>query len=210
MNRRLCLAVLLCLWLCAAFAVTATAFDDVLPGSAFYDAVNWAVENGITNGTGENTFSPKETCTIPQILTFLYRYSGSLPAPGNVFSGDVPEKSPYWEATNWAFQNGIESGHRVDGKLYIGYTVPCTRSSAVIYLWRLSGRPTGYEEYAKQFKDIQTSVDTPELNERIQAVGWAVYMSITNGTSSDSFSPDAVCTRGQIVTFLYRYDLAIN
>ncbi len=162
-------------------------FDDVSPNAYFHDAVEWAVKQGITNGTTATTFSPSDTCTRAHILTFLWRAFGS-PEPGipNPFT-DVAESAYYYKAALWSFENGL-----IYGKTFAGGT-PCTRAATVMYLWKLAGYPAAGE---CPFTDV--SVDDA------QPVAWAVAQGITNGTTATTFAPTRICTRAQIATFLYR------
>lgn len=162
-------------------------FGDVSARSYCFDAVTWAVDKKITTGTGVGTFSPEDPCTVAQILTFLWRAAGS-PASGTD-SPDVPDDAWYADAAAWAWDQGL-----TEGTLFSG-DAPCTRSMAVNYLWRLAGSPaSGKADFA----------DVPQSAPYAQAAAWAVDMGITTGTGADTFSPDSPCTRGQIMTFLYR------
>lgn len=162
------------------------AFTDVVEGNYFFEPVKWAVEKNITTGTSATTFSPKDTCTTAQILTFLWRAQGEpVVEIENPFS-DVKESNYFYKAALWAYDKGL-----VEGDTFGGST-PCTRISTVTYFWKLSGKPAAERE------NPFTDVDDP-------AVTWAVEENITSGTSDTTFSPDATCTRGQIVTFLYRF-----
>lgn len=164
-------------------------FSDVKSNDWFSTSVTWAVNRSITNGTGVGTFSPYNTCTTAEILTFLWRSKGS-PAPTisnpftNVNSGDF-----YYNAALWAYQNGLVTGTWFNG------AEPCTRASTVIFLWRLAGSP---EAMSSGFSDVTAGTETAA------AVNWAVSKGITNGTSPTTFEPLTTCNRGQIVTFLYR------
>ncbi len=165
-------------------------FSDV-PSDAYYaDAVKWAVDKGVTAGTTATTFSPNNTCTKAQILTFLWRATGS-PEPGipNCFE-DVDESAYYYKAAVWAYENGMIADR------WFGGDTPCTRIETVTYLWTLAGQPAADSTVA--FTDLPDDADS------IQAVAWAVEKGVTAGTSATAFTPDATCTRGQIVTFLYR------
>ena len=166
------------------------AFTDVPAGFYYTDAVAWAVENKITDGTSATTFSPDALCTRAQILTFLWRAVGS-PAPGisNPFS-DVKSTDYYYSAALWAYEKGMVSGTAFEG------STPCTRSSTVTYLWQYAGSPASSKTVS--FTDV------PAGAAYAQAVAWAVEKGVTDGTSATTFSPDATCSRGQIVTFLYR------
>jgi len=167
-----------------------TAFTDV-PSDAYYaSAVKWAVEKNITAGTSETTFSPDDTCTGAQILTFLWRAVGSPKAEGiNPFT-DVSGGHYYYDAAVWAYRMGMVSGDKFRANM------PCTRASTVMFLWKNAGSPD--VETAGTFRDV------PAGAEYAKAVSWAVQNGITSGTSETTFSPDVTCTRGQIVTFLNR------
>lgn len=168
-------------------AAPVPAFADVPAGAYYADAVTWAVEKEITSGTSATTFSPDATCTRAQILTFLWRANGSpAPAIENPFS-DVPADAYYAHAAAWACEKGLVSGGTFGGD------APATRADTVTYLWKLAGRPA--PQGANPFTDV--TGDT-------QAVVWAMEQGITAGTSVTTFSPGNTCTRGQIVTFLYR------
>ena len=170
-------------------------FTDVKSTSAFLPGILYAVEKGITNGTTSTTFSPSVTCTRAQILTFLWRAWGSPQSDiKNPFSDLTPE-AYYYQAALWAYEKELVSGTTFDAY------APCTRLEAVTYLWKLDGAPQVYETYEDTFPFKDLSNDADALN----AVAWAAMeKAITNGTSKTTFAPDNVCTRGQIVTFLYR------
>lgn len=171
-------------------AASPTGFSDVATDAYYADAVKWAVEKGITSGTTTTTFSPDDTCTKAQILTFLWRANGS-PEPGipNCFE-DVNESAYYYKAAVWACENGLIMDR------WFGGDAPCTRIETVTYLWTLAGQPAAANAVA--FTDLPDDADS------VQAVAWAVEKGITSGTSATTFAPDTTCTRGQIVTFLYR------
>lgn len=170
-------------------AVPAGKFSDVRQDAYFYDAVLWGVKQGIVSGTGANTFSPNNTCTKAQILTFLWRTNGSPePTKRSPFS-DVSEEQYYYKAAVWAHENGL-----IDGTIFNG-TEPCTRAAVVTYLWKLAGSPAAS---GSSFADVPFDKDYSN------AVAWAVSKGITGGTSGNTFSPDAICTRAQIITFIYR------
>lgn len=172
---------------------TGQTFTDVAANAYYADAVEWAVEQGITSGTTATTFSPDNTCTTAQILTFLWRAKGS-PEPSsktNTFT-DIKESDYFYKAALWAKENNIISK---DSTTFNGNT-PCTRSAAVLYIWRAAGSPAA--EKTSNFTDVDaTTLYAP-------AVDWAVEAGVTSGTSATTFSPDTTCTRAQIVTFLYR------
>lgn len=171
-------------------ATESNSFNDVAAGAYYYDAVQWAVSRQITAGTTATTFSPNTTCTNGQILTFLWRAKGQPePTISNPFT-DVGESAYYYKAALWAYENGMVSGAS------LGADTPCTRSQTVTYLWKLAGQPAAAS--ASAFADVEGGA------EYAQAVSWAVEQGITSGTSATTFAPDGTCTRGQIVTFLYR------
>ncbi len=157
-------------------------FDDVPAGVYYYDAVQWAVDQGVASGTGDGKFSPNSTCTQGQILTFLWRAYGS-PTP----SGKVSGNEYYAVPLQWAKEKKL-----VDESL--SAKDPCTRANVVTYLWKLAGSPSAK---AAGFSDVPASASYAG------AVNWTVENKITSGTGPDTFSPDKACTRGQIVTFLY-------
>ena len=164
-------------------------FTDVAEGAWYAESVQWAVEKGITSGTTATTFSPNSTCTTAHILTFLWRANGSpAPTAANPFT-DVADDAYYADAAVWAYEKGLVSGTTFAGN------APCTRSATVTYLWKLAEKPA---VGSADFTDVDADA------EYAQAVAWAVQQGITTGTSDTTFSPDATCTRGQIVTFLYR------
>ena len=164
-------------------------FTDVTTQDYFADPVVWAVENGVTAGTSENTFGPYDTCTTAQIITFLWRAYGSrVPSYQHGFA-DIPEGSCYADAAAWARDEGL-----VSGALFHGND-PATRAATMTYLWKLADRP---EAGTVPFSDVPAGADYA------QAVSWAVSEGITAGTGPDTFGPDVICTRAQIVTFLYQ------
>lgn len=166
-------------------------FPDVPPEHYAYVAVDWALQNAITNGTSTTTFSPDQICTKAHILTFLYRAYDSPPVSGpNPFDNVAPGEYHYQPAL-WAQQKGLVPAGTFPTN------APCDRATTVWYLWKLAGspEPNGWSVF----------VDVPaDGSERSKAIAWAVQQEITNGTSLTTFSPDQTCTRGQIVTLLYR------
>ncbi len=172
----------------AGQSVANSGFNDVVAGSYYADAVKWAVDKGVTAGTSATTFSPNNTCTTAQILTFLWRANGSPAPAGN--NAAVPAGQYYTDAANWALEKGPTDAFSAD--------TPATRAATVTYLWKLAGKPAA---------DTAAFTDVDAGAEYAQAVAWAVKEGITSGTSATTFAPDNTCTRGQIVTFLYR-DLA--
>lgn len=183
------LALAMVLGLCTPITVAADGFADV-PDSAYYaEPVRWAVENSITVGTSATTFSPDEKCTTAQILTFLWRAMGKPTTKCENPFTDVKESDYYYSAALWAYENEIVSGNT------LGPNTPCTRSQTVTYLWKCAGKPSAP---AAHFSDVSAGADYAP------AVYWAVDQGVTNGTSATTFSPNATCTRGQIVTFMHR------
>lgn len=168
-------------------------FTDVQPDAYYYDAVTWAVEKGITAGTSATTFSPNDSCTRAQIVTFLWRAAGSPNASTNSPFTDVPVDSYYYDAVMWAVEQGITSG---TSATTFSPDATCTRAQAVTFLYRYEKSPTVSE--TNNFVDVDTDAYYAD------AVQWAVGKNVTAGTSATTFSPNATCTRAQIVTFLYR------
>lgn len=171
----------------------AVSFRDVNQSDYYYDAVQWAVEKGITEGTSATTFSPDASCTRAQMVTFLYRAAGS-PAPKSTVNPftDVSANDYYYNAVLWAVENGITTGVSAD-RFAPGATV--SRAQTVTFLYRANGSPAAN---GASFSDV--AADEYYAN----AVAWAVRSGITTGTGNGKFAPNADCTRGQIVTFLYR------
>lgn len=165
-------------------------FNDVSESDYFAEAVKWAVEKNITTGTSATTFSPDETCTRAQILTFLWRAVGSPKATAQNPFADVKSTDYYYDAAIWASEKGMVKGGVFEGDK------PCTRSSTVMYLWQNAG--------AAKEKTTGTFTDVSPSSEYAEAVAWAVGNNVTSGTSASTFSPDETCTRGQIATFLFR------
>lgn len=171
-----------------------TKFADVSTGAYYFEPVSWAVSNGITSGTGGHKFSPHASCTRGQIVTFLWRAAGS-PDPvssANPFS-DVKPSDYFYKAVLWAVENNITSG--IGGGRF-GPGGACTRGQAVTFLWRAEKSPNA--SAGSSFSDVKSG------SYYEKAVDWAVSKNVTSGTGNGKFSPDASCTRGQIVTFLYR------
>ena len=168
-------------------------FRDVTQSDYYYDAVQWAVEKGITEGTSATTFSPDASCTRAQMVTFLWRAAGS-PAPKSTVNPftDVSASDYYYNAVLWAVENGITTGISAD-RFAPGATV--SRAQTVTFLYRANGSPAAS---GASFSDV--AADEYYAN----AVAWAVRSGITTGTGNGKFAPNAPCTRGQIVTFLYR------
>ncbi len=152
-------------------------FPDVAASFAFASAINWAVEQNIAAGYADGTFRPGNTCTVSHILTFLWRANGRPGAGGD-------ERAA---VTAWAKGLGVDASD---------LSAPCTRAMAVAYLWKAAGSPAPSK--AASFADVPAGADYAD------AVSWALEKGVTNGTGGNTFSPGGTCTRGQIVTFLYR------
>ena len=168
-------------------------FVDVPNSSYYYEAVKWAAEKGITNGTDPLHFDPDMPCTRAQIVSFLWRAAGS-PEPGNSGSfSDVPASAYYAKAVAWAVENGITTG---TGDGIFSPDAVCTRAQAVTFLWRYEKAPVASR--SNPFTDVAAD------SYYADAVLWAVKEDITKGTTDTTFSPGADCTRAQIVTFLWR------
>lgn len=177
----------------AKSAEAAPEFDDVKPGAFYFDAVQWAVENGITNGTGKNTFSPNDVCSRYQIVMFLWRAAGQPEAKAAVSFADVKPGDIFYEAVQWAVERGITKG--TSSTSFSPYA-PCTRGQIVTFLYRSAGSPK--VSGTCDFSDVFSGSFCHD------AVIWASSEGITNGTSAGRFSPNEGCTRAQVVTFLYR------
>ena len=167
-------------------------FYDVPNGAYFYEAVKWAVKNGITTGVGNDLFAPEQPCTRAQIVTFLWRAAGS-PEPKTASSfTDVPANAYYAKAVAWAVENGITNGMTATT---FAPDATCTRGQSVTFLYRaLKGTASG----STNFTDVASDAFYAD------AINWAVANNVTNGTSATTFSPNSDCTRAEIVTFLYR------
>ena len=166
-------------------------FTDVAEDSWYATPVAWAVKKSITNGTSATTFSPNTTCSTAEIITFLWRASGSPePTIQNPYCY-VPDGTYYTKAAIWAYEMGLVSGSAFNGN------IACTRAATLTYFWKQAGSPNPTTQ--------RTFTDVPADAEYAKAVVWGVESGITNGTSSTTFSPHATCTRSQIVTFLYRW-----
>ena len=169
-------------------------FVDVATGSYYEDAVDWAVENGITQGTDDTHFSPDGICTRAQAVTFLWRTAGSPASKTHAMPfTDVPVGSYYYDAVLWAVENGITKG---TSDTTFSPNMTCSRAQIVAFLWRSEKSPAAGT--ANPFTDVKSTAYYAV------AVLWAVKENITEGTTNTTFSPDADCTRAQIVTFLWR------
>ena len=173
-------------------SAVSTGFADVPANAFFADAVKWAVDKGVTNGLTETMFGPYEPCTRGQIITFLWRAAGSPEPKTAVSFADVPAGSYYAKAVAWAIENGITNGVT---ETTFAPDATCTRGQGVTFLYRALKGSAGA---------TSSFVDVPANAFYADAVGWAVFGKVTDGTSNTTFSPDDNCTRGQIVTFLFR------
>mgnify|MGYP002515709390 CR=1 FL=1 len=169
-----------------------TSFVDVPANAYFAGAVEWAVEKGITNGLTDTMFGPYESCTRAQIVTFLWRAAGSPEPTSTSTFADVPASAYYAKAVAWAVENGITNGMT---ETTFAPDATCTRGQSVTFLYRaLKGTASG----SAHFTDVASDAFYAD------AINWAVANNVTNGTSATTFSPNADCTRAEIVTFLYR------
>lgn len=169
-------------------------FVDVPNGAYFAKAVNWAVDNGVTEGTSRTTFSPNRVCTRAQAVTFLWRSAGSpKPSLNSTKFTDVPAGEYYTDAVLWAVENGITGGV---SETSFAPNSKCTRAQIVSFMYRMKGAPA--------VGGVSPFLDVPPSLYYAGAVAWAVENGITEGTSANYFSPHNDCSRGQIVTFLYR------
>ena len=169
-------------------------FTDVPAGSYYEDAVIWAVDKGITTGTSATTFNPNGICTRAQAVTFLWRAAGSPAAKSAVMPfADVKAGSYYYDAVLWAVEQGITKG---TSDTTFSPDATCSRAQIVAFLWRSEKSPAAGT--ANPFADVKSTAYYAD------AVLWAVKEDITKGTTNTTFSPNADCTRAQIVTFLWR------
>lgn len=175
---------------------TKKSFVDVPESAYYYEPVMWALEEGITGGTGVNTFSPDASCTRGQVVTFLHRMVASPepPAINNPFN-DVKSSDYFYKPVLWAYGSSITGGTGVGT---FSPNASCTRAQVVTFLWRSAGQPEPNGSN-NPFNDVNSS------DYYYKAVLWAVEQGITGGTGIGTFSPNANCTRAQVVTFLYRF-----
>ena len=169
-------------------------FVDVAPGKYYSNAVEWAVKNDITQGTDDTHFAPNDSCTRAQVVTFMWRAAGGPTVDVIMAFDDVHYTNYYYKAVRWAVKNGITSGVSADR---FAPNEPCTRAQVVSFLYRAAGEP-----------DVGNSCLFADVSANAyycSAVIWAVENGITAGVTPNKFAPNATCTRGQIVTFLYRY-----
>ncbi len=172
--------------------VEVSPFADVAIDAYCYEAVKWAAENGITGGVGNSLFAPNQPCTRGQIVTFLWRAAGSPVVNYAMNMTDVAEDAYYGEAVRWALSEGITTG---TGESSFSPDATCTRAQAVTFLARaLNANASGKAEFG----------DVPTDSYFAEAVAWAAANGVTEGVGGGLFGSDNSCTRGQIVTFLYR------
>lgn len=167
-------------------------FTDISKNDYFYDAVLWAADKGVTSGVTDTLFAPNSSCTRAQMVTFLWRANGSPVVDYAMNFTDVPADAYYADAVRWAVSKGITSG---TSATTFAPDMTVTRAQTVTFLYRAAGTPA---VSGGSFTDVDANAYYAD------AVAWAVSEGITSGTSATTFSPDAACTRGQIVTFLYR------
>lgn len=191
----LCAVTLLTAALPLSVSAASNPFSDVPDGQYYTKPVLWAVEQGITSGTSATTFSPSTACTRGQIVTFLWRANGE-PEPEGTYTSftDVNSDDYFYKAVLWASENAITRG---TGANLFSPDAPCTRSQVVTFLHRSKGMPTPAAS-STSFRDVKSS------DYFYDAVLWAVSSDITSGTSETAFSPNINCSRGQVMTFLYR------
>lgn len=170
-------------------------FKDVTYSGYYFDAVLWAMENGITSGTGLYSFDPNEICTREQMVTFLWRAEGKIP-PTTTTTPFKDLNNNAWsrDAILWATETGTTVGTGPDT---FEPDRIVTREQVVTFLWRIAGCP--------EATSVPAFTDVSPANWSYDAILWAAEQGITVGTTPTTFSPADPCTRGQIVTFLYRY-----
>ena len=192
----LILALMMCVGMLVSVAapISAAKFTDVADGQWYTEAVNWAVNRGVTTGTSETTFSPDMTCDRAQAVTFIWRALGS-PEPSTTVHpfSDVKSSDYFYKPVIWALENGVTTGTTATT---FAPTMKCSRSQIVTFLWRAMG--------AVEVSATNPFSDVAAGDWFANAVLWAVAKNVTTGTSATTFSPDMACSRGQIVTFLYR------
>ena len=167
-------------------------FTDVMSNDDFARAVPWAVENGIAEPSSKTTFSPNEPCTRGEVVNYIYRWQGSPKASGKNPFKDVKSSDSFYNAALWASKNGF-----IDGKTFNG-NAPCTRGDALEILYKCSG--------SMSMIAIDKFTDVPRSSKYQQPVSWAYYGAIAKPTTKTTFEPESVCTKGQIVTFIYQVE----
>lgn len=168
-------------------------FEDVVENEYYLNPVYWAAANRITLGTDETHFSPNAPCTRAQVVTFLWRYFGCPAVNASCPFADVPSGEYYDNAVRWAVSRGITNG---TDETHFSPEEPCTRAQVVTFLWRAYGQQNA--SAYRMFSDV------PADAYYYPAVVWTISKGIVNGTDDFHFSPDALCTRAQVVTLLYR------
>lgn len=178
---------------CSICMNTGIEFTDVKTGDYYYSPVIWAADEGVTAGLTNTLFGPNDACTRAQVVTFLWRAEGSPEVTETESFGDVPEGAYYYDAVHWAAANGITYGY---GNGLFGSEDMVTRAQFVSFLWRMKGEKK--VDCANPFKDLSKEAYYYD------AVLWAVEKGITAGLYPDQFAPNATCTRGQVVSFIFR------
>lgn len=173
-------------------ATQVAGFSDVMSNDIFALSVPWAVENGIAKPSSKTTFSPNEPCTRGQVVTYIYRWQGSPKVSGKNPFKDVRPSDSFYNAALWAYQKGF-----LEGKTFNG-NAPCTRGDALEILWKCSG--------SMSMIAIDNFTDVPRSSKYQQPVSWAYYGAIAKPTTKTTFEPESVCTKGQIVTFIYQVE----
>lgn len=193
-------------------AVAETGFQDVSSSSWYYDAVKWVKDKGITSGTSATTFSPDRPCTRVQMVTFLWRMSGSAEGTGTTKFKDVSPNSYAADAIAWAYGSGITSG---TSETTFSPDQPCNREQMAVFLWRYYvgtvASLKGYLDESNNLQHLKSSYktgfsDIPANRWSADAVYGLKLLDVTSGTSATTYSPSEPCTRAQMATFLYRMD----
>ncbi|MBR2421187.1 MAG: S-layer homology domain-containing protein [Oscillospiraceae bacterium] len=196
-KRMMAMLMALMLLLPHAGAVTAAqvdSFPDVPKSAYYYDAVEWALENNITQGMGDGQFQPNSICNRAQVVTFLWRLDGKPAVSGKNTFTDVQKGSWYADPVLWAMKEKVTDG--MGEGLFEPYGT-CNRAQIVTFLWKYAGKPKA--NVKAPFTDVRAGSWYAE------AVAWAVEEGITVGMSKTTFGPEQPCNRAQVVTFLYRY-----
>ena len=167
-------------------------FTDVKSSDDFARAVPWAVEKGIAKPSSKTTFSPNDPCTRGQVVTYIYRWQGSPKVSGKNPFKDVKPSDTFYNAALWAYKNGFLEGNTFNGN------APCTRGDALEILWKCS--------CSMEMIAIDNFTDVPRSSKYQQPVSWAYYGAIAKPTTKTTFEPESVCTKGQIVTFIYQVE----
>ena len=167
-------------------------FTDVKSSDDFARSAPWAIEKGIAKPSSKTTFSPNEPCTRGQVVTYIYRWQGSPKVSGKNPFKDVRPSDSFYNAALWAYQKGF-----LEGKTFNG-NAPCTRGDALEILWKCSG--------SMSMIAIDNFTDVPRSSKYQQPVSWAYYGAIAKPTTKTTFEPESVCTKGQIVTFIYQVE----